>query len=522
MNGGPGLKNKLNWLQILLGCFFCFAVIAPLLSMFLTIDSVHLKSVFSNKAFKTAVYNSVLYSGFSALISILLGGLAAWCVNRTTIKFKQLFIAILTLPMLIPSISHGTGLVILLGANGILTNLLGLKLNLYSGLGIILGSFMYSLPVSFLMFYDILKYEDALPYDVAETLGINRYHQFKDLTLPYLRKPLISIVFAIFTLIITDYGVPLMVGGHVKTLPVLMYEDVIGLLDFSKGSVIGAVLLVPALLAFIVDYLSKSQATAGFIKTPFCIHKNRKRDWFSYVYLGIISILVLLPLLTFAFLSFVRKYPMDLTFTTYHIERTFEMGGLHYLGNSLLIAFAAACVGTIGAFFTAYLSARAKTKTSYFLHLMSITSLAIPGIVLGLSYVLFFNGSWIYGTLAMLILVNMVHFFASPYLMIYNTLNKMNQNLEDVGMILGVSKFNLIFHVIIPQVVPTLKKMTVYLFVNSMMTISAVSFLSNVSNKPIALMITQFEAIMMLECTAVVSLLILGVNMLMQFTAMHE
>ena len=59
MNGGPGLKNKLNWLQILLGCFFCFAVIAPLLSMFLTIDAVHLKSVFSNKAFRSAAYNSV-------------------------------------------------------------------------------------------------------------------------------------------------------------------------------------------------------------------------------------------------------------------------------------------------------------------------------------------------------------------------------------------------------------------------------------------------------------------------------
>ena len=107
-----------------------------------------------------------------------------------------------------------------------------------------------------------------------------------------------------------------------------------------------------------------------------------------------------------------------------------------------------------------------------------------------------------------LILVNMVHFFASPYLMMYNTLNKMNHNLEDVGMILGVTRLNLIIHVIIPQVVPTFKKMFAYLFVNSMMTISAVSFLSNVSNKPIALMITQFEAIMMLECTAVVSLLI--------------
>ena len=254
----------------------------------------------------------------------------------------------------------------------------------------------------------------------------------------------------------------------------------------------------------------------------FNIKKNTLRDSLSYLYLGIITLIVLLPLLTFAFLSFVKKYPMDLSFTLYHIQRTFEMGGMQYLGNSLLIAAIAACVGTIGAFTTAYFPTRIKSKSSYILHLMAIASLAIPGIVLGLSYVLFFNSTWIYGTLALLILVNVVHFFASPYLMMYNTLNKMNHNLEDVGMILGVSRFNLVSHVIIPQVMPTLKKMFVYLFVNSMMTISAVSFLSNVDTKPIALMITQFEAIMMLESTAVVSLLILGVNMLMQSVAMHE
>lgn len=516
------MKNRMNWLQILLGCFFCLAIIAPLLSMFSTIDISHINSVFSNKSFKTAVYNSVLYSSFAASLSILLGGLAAWCINRTNINYKKIFILILTLPMLIPSISHGNGIIILLGANGVLTNLLGLTINIYGGIGIILGSIMYSLPVSFLMFYDILKYEDALPYDMAEILGVSRFRQFKDLTLPYLRKPLISIAFAIFTLIITDYGVPLMVGGHVKTLPVMMYEDVIGLLDFAKGSVIGAVLLIPAFIAFIVDYLNRGQATSNYIRTPFCIRKNRKRDFFGYVYIGVISLFILLPLLTFAYLSFVRKYPMDLSFTTYHIQRTVEMGGLQYLGNSLLIAIVAACMGTIGAFTTAYLSARAKTQAFYFLHLMSVTSLAIPGIVLGLSYVLFFNGTWIYGTLAMLIMVNIVHFFASPYLMMYNSLNKLNRNLEDVGMILGISKFNLILHVIIPQVIPTLKEMGVYLFVNSMMTISAVSFLSNVANKPVALMITQFEAIMMLECTAVVSLMILGVNMLAQAVVTHD
>ena len=516
------MKNRVKWLQVLLGCFFLLSVLAPLLMMFSKIDMAHIRSVFCNKAFNTAVYNSVVYSGIASFFSIAFGGIAAWCINRSTINCKKFFILVLTLPMLIPSISHGTGLVILLGANGILTNLLDLNINIYGGTGIILGSVMYSLPISFLMFFDILKYEDALPYDVAETLGIDRFHQLKDLTLPYLYKPLISVTFAIFTMIVTDYGVPLMVGGHIKTLPVMMYEDVIGLLDFGKGSVIGAVLLLPAVIAFLIDYVIKGQLSSSYVKMTFNIKKNTLRDNLSYLYLGIITLIVLLPLLTFAFLSFVKKYPMDLSFTLYHIQRTFEMGGMQYLGNSLLIAAIAACVGTIGAFTTAYFPTRIKSKSSYILHLMAIASLAIPGIVLGLSYVLFFNSTWIYGTLALLILVNVVHFFASPYLMMYNTLNKMNHNLEDVGMILGVSRFNLVSHVIIPQVMPTLKKMFVYLFVNSMMTISAVSFLSNVDTKPIALMITQFEAIMMLESTAVVSLLILGVNMLMQSVAMHE
>ena len=146
------MKSKLNWIQVVLGCFFLFAVIGPLLTMFLTIDIPHLTAIFSNKAFKTATYNSVVYSGISAVLSIILGGIAAWCLTRSRVKFKSFFILILTIPMLLPSISHGTGLVILLGANGILTNLLGLKLPLYGGLGIILGSIMYSLPVAFLMF----------------------------------------------------------------------------------------------------------------------------------------------------------------------------------------------------------------------------------------------------------------------------------------------------------------------------------------------------------------------------------
>ncbi|NLA96350.1 MAG: ABC transporter permease subunit, partial [Clostridiaceae bacterium] len=160
--------------------------------------------------------------------------------------------------------------------------------------------------------------------------------------------------------------------------------------------------------------------------------------------------------------------------------------------------------------------ARTPGKLSKMLHLASLTSLAIPGIVLGLSYVLFFKGSLIYGSLAILILVNLVHFFASPYLMIYNTLAKINEHLEAVGQTLGVSRAKIIRDVIIPQSAATLGEMFCYFFVNSMMTISAVAFLATASTRPLSLMITSFEAQMMLECAAFIALMILAVNLLVR------
>jgi iron(III) transport system permease protein len=150
---------------------------------------------------------------------------------------------------------------------------------------------------------------------------------------------------------------------------------------------------------------------------------------------------------------------------------------------------------------------------SKFLHLSSITSAAIPGVVLGLSYVLAFKGMPIYGTILILVMVNTVHFIASPYLMIYNSLSKINDNLEHVAHTMGIYRHQMIRDVLIPQCKGTIIEMFSYFFVNCMITISAVSFLATTANKPISLMITQFEAQMQLECAAVVSIMILVVNL---------
>jgi iron(III) transport system permease protein len=510
------MKNKHLFFQILLGLFFIVVVILPLIEVLTQIKLNNVLPILSSKHFMAAVKNSIYYSGIATFISVILGWLTAYTIERTNIRYKTMFTLILTIPMLIPSISHGMGLILLLGTNGILTNFLHLHFSIYGALGIVLGSVLYSFPVAFLMFYDVLRYENAAPYEAAEILGINKLHQIKILTLPYLRRPLISIIFATFTLIVTDYGVPLMIGGNVITLPVMMYQEVIGLLDFSKGSLIGSVLLIPAVIAFLFDLMNKDSFNQTFITQKFAMTKNKLIDTLSSAFLFFMSICVLLPIASFIVLSFVKKYPLDMTWSLVPIQKTILLGGINYLANSLLIAFFVAILGTTIAFITAYLSGRFSGKAAGILHLISILSLAIPGIVLGLSYVLFFKGSFIYGTFAILILVNTIHFFASPYLMMYNSMKKINNNIEDVGMILGINRLHLILHVILPQSRNTLSEMFVYFFVNSMMTISAVSFLSSVDTKPLALMMNQFEANMMLECSAVVSLVILIVNLLIK------
>jgi iron(III) transport system permease protein len=205
---------------------------------------------------------------------------------------------------------------------------------------------------------------------------------------------------------------------------------------------------------------------------------------------------------------------MSLSFNS--ITRTLNMGAGRYLANSLVIAAGVSLLGTVLAYFAAYFAARTPGKSSRALHLSSITTLAVPGMVLGISYVLFFKTSFLYGTLALLILVNTIHFFASPYLMAYNSLGQLNAHLESVGRTLGVGRFFIIKDVLIPQTKTTILEMASYFFVNSMITISAVSFLNTVRNKPLSMMITQFEAQLFLEGAAFVSILILTCNLVVK------
>lgn len=511
---------------VCLAAFFTLCVAAPIIAMFSNIRPEHIAKMFGKPQFLPALVNTLTTSLTSTVISVALALCAAFAVCRSSIRGKSVFGVLFVIPMLIPSISHAYGIKALFGVNGngMLAFILGDNFSITGFWGIVIGSVMYSFPVAYLMIQTVLQYEDGLPYKAAEVLGIPAFRRFTGITLPYMKKTLISAFFAVFTMIVTDYGVPQVfcTTKFGQTLSLLMYNEIHGDSGSSnaesKGmaAVIGIILLIPAVAAFIIDMVMPENSQSGFVTDTVSEKKSKVKNIISYAFCGVMSVSVLAPIIVFSIQMFVKSYPNDMSFTFDNIIKTFDTDNLESLKYSVIYALLAALFGTVIAFICSYLTSRTNSKLGKILHLASITSVAIPGLVLGLSYVIFFHGSFIYGTVFIIVLVNTIHFITSPYLMMYNTLGKVNRDLEDVGKTLGIKRIRIIFDVLVPKVRFTLYEMFTYFFVNSMMTISAVSFLVPPPQIPLAVRIPQAEGHMEMGSVAVISLVILAVNLILK------
>lgn len=508
-------NKKFFLLKYLLIVYLLITVVVPMVVLFGTIRTEHIKEVFSSAQFFSMLSNSIISTLLATIISVVLSFWLAFTLCRSNIRFKSVFVVLFTIPMLIPSISHGMGLVLLFGDNGLFTNLFGINIGLYGYKGIVMGSVLYSFPVSFLLFYDSFQYEDYTIYEAANVLGLSKIRQFLTVTLPSMQRTIISAMLAVFTMVFTDYGVPLMTGGTTMTLPVYMYREVIGMMNFPEGAVVGVVLLLPAAIAFLMD-LRKSMGnlSASTVTKPYQVEKNGLRDILTYISFAIVLSILCLPVIAFICLSFVKQYPIDMSFSLDTIKKLLSNGIGIYFVNSMAIALLTSLLGTMLSYYAAYVTVRSgKSISNRLIHFFSMLPLAIPGVVLGLSFVMTFKNTYIYSTIFILVVVNIVHFFSSPYLLAYNSLSKFNSNLEDVAQSMGIGRLRMLIDVYVPCMRTTIVEMYSYFFVNAMITISAVSFLVNFRTMPLSLVIPQLESQSFIEGTALVSLLILTINL---------
>ena len=509
----PSLYLQLGLIAIL----FVFLLL-PLIFMLFKVNGSDLEYVFNDENFYKSIGNSVIYSLAGTFISVILAVIAAYFLSRIRIKEKKWIIILLTIPMLIPTISVGLGVRSLFGVNGYLDQFFGIK---FDGLGffdLIVGSVIFSFPVAFLLIYDAFLYEDRSIYDASTTLGISRFRSFFGITLPYLKTTLISAFFASFTLIFADYGLPMEVAGKVKTLPMYLYEQILSTFQYGRGAVISLVLLLPAVAAFIFDIFTKESGEGVARKEN--ILPSKRFNILGIVVISVIALILVIPQLSFIGISFVTRFPSDMSLTFQNYIDAFSpyssVSITTFLLNSLIISLLAGIIGTIVAYISGYVSSRTEGKLAKPLHLISIATLAVPGLVLGVGYIFLFADTygWFSGTIIILIVVNIIHYFSSPYLMAKNAFNKINKDYETVADTLGISHVSLFFKVMVPNTIGTIMEMFSYLFINSMITISAVSFLCTYATQPLAVSITTYENQAIWEMESVISTLILVINLI--------
>lgn len=488
----------------------------PLATLFFHISGTDWQFILKDRNFWEAVRNSAIYTGVAAVLTTIAALIAAYMLNTSSLKYKNVFVILMTLGMLVPTISIGLGLRILFGTNGFIDLLFGSTLEVRGFSGLIIGSVITSFPATFLILYDALNYEDKGPYDAADIMGISRVSTFFYLTVPYLKIALISAFFACFTLIFSDYGIPMEIAGKVKTLPMYLYNQFISAFQYGRGSIAGVVLLIPALASFIFDLMFKEQGVSD--KQQKLIATEKYFNLVSGIVIFFLSAFLFLPQLAFIALSFTKAFPSDLSFTFEHIanifSRTHGVGLVEYVKNSLTVSLLTAMSGMIFAYILGYLSVRKEGRLAKVIDLLALSTIAIPGLVLGIGYIFLFketNGTF-YGTFLILIVVNIIHFLGSPYLLAKNCLSKINRDYEVIGETLGISKLEIVFRVLIPGSISTLIEMFSYFFLNSMITISAVAFLCSYETQPLSILITTYEKNSNYEMQSVISLIILFIN----------
>lgn len=477
-------------------------------------------TVLSSSTTRSAIFNSLKVTLISCVISISAAFFFAYIVEyKLSHKMRVFFRFFALMTMLVPSITHGIVIVYLFGKMGIFTRLFGLNLPIYGPLGIVMGSFFYAFPTAFLVLSQGFANLDGRLFENAVILGAKPMRRFFDVVLPVMKYSVFSAFAVVFTMVFTDYGIPLSVGGTYSILPLLFYKNVIGMLDFSKGAIYSTIILVPAAVVYLLDicYFSKKQAQSAHNLRPV---KSGPFHPIQKLFFGVISLIIAIPIVIIIAAPFIEGWPYDLTFTLRHFQRIISVGALGKLvANSILISLLTGLVGTILVLTASYVYVRNKgglQPMKKVTHGLYMTSLAIPGLALGLAFALFFKGTALYNTMAILVIVNVVHFFGSPYMMAISHFKLLNPNLESICKTLGGNWFNVIFDVILPNSKQVLTDVFIYFFTNSMVTISAVSLLYTSKSMTLALQITTYNDQGHWESAVAVSLVILLINTAMK------
>ena len=456
---------------------------------------------FASPSLSRSIGNSIQVACYTTVISVTLGFIYAFCLTRTCLPAKGMFKGVAMVPLFAPTLLNGIALIYLFGRKGLITtgffgHIPGFPIPLYGSVGIVISEVLYTFPQAMLILTVALSITDARIYEAARSLKAGRWRVFFTVTLPGIKYGLLSAVFVCFILAFTDFGAPKVVGGNFNILATDIYKQVIGQQNFVMGAVVSVILLIPTVLAFVADRIVQRRQVAMIAAraVPLVPRPHGVADRWALLFCSTIALLIVSFYATALMASLVKVWPYDLSlgFRHYHFSGT-GGGGYGAFFNSIRMAAYSAIAGTFITFFSAWLIEKVRImnpvrQTAYFL---SILPLALPGLVIGLAYIFFFNApGWhiagffianplhfLYASMGILVLSNIIHFYSVSFLTATTALKQLDIEFEQVSDAMGVPFYKTFLRVTVPVCLPAMLEIGMYYFVNSMATVSAVIFL---------------------------------------------
>lgn len=459
------------------------------------------RKYFESGVFLASLGHSAWAATATCLLTIPMGFAYAWALCRSCMRARGFFRAAVYIPLLIPGILKAIALIYLFGNQGLLNSWL-MGSSIYGPLGVVAASVMWTFPHAVLITLVSLLNADRRLYQAAEVLRANTWRTFLHVTWPACRYGVVTAFLSVFVMVFTDFGIAKVIGGNYNLLATDIYKEVVGLQNFEMGAVISVVLLLPALVVFALErhIAGKQSLQITGRSLPLIVKPRPARDWACFLFCALVVALLGIVLAMAQFAALVKFWPYNLSLTLSNYAFDMEGVGWENFWNSLKMATWVATLGTAIIFAGAYLveKPRFEAPLRKFLQFAMLLPMAIPGLVLGLAYLMFINqpgnpASWFYGGMAILVISTITHLYSVPHLAAMTALKAMGREVELVGMSLNAPLWRTFCQVTVPASAAALLDIWLYLFLRAMTTLSAIIFLYTAQTKVAAIAVIHVD-----------------------------
>lgn len=459
------------------------------------------KTILNSEGYLSALWGSLKLGCWTATFSTIVGFLFAFVVARTNAPCKKLISTMGVLPVISPPFSLTLSIILLFGNNGLITRwlrVIGLDFSIYGLPGLVIVQTMGMFPIAFLTLSGVLQAIDSTYEEASLNLSAGRFKTFSSITFPLAVPGLLSSWLLVFTTSLADFANPLLLAGDLKVLSLESYIEVTGMNRLGHGAALSILLLLPTLTAFLAQrfwvskrsYVTVTGKPSGRI-TELTTPLVRR------ILTGIIFVIVFLLILLYGTIfagCFVKNWGIDYTFSLENITEAVTRSR-DALFDTVTLAAIATPIAGITAMIAALLIIRRKFHGKRLLEMLLMTPFALPGTLVGISYILAFNHAPIIlvGTAAIIIINYVIRELPVGIEGGIASLRQIDPSIEEAATDLGADQATVFRTIVLPLVRPAFLSSLSYTFVRSMTAVSAVIFLISAKWYHLTVLIYNFS-----------------------------